>query len=149
MQDEFITCPVCERQTCYKQIIDNQGNFSLLCLSCGMTTNSYFIKDSELDKNTFNGAPELYRDLRFVDDQNLVWYPATISIPDKGMVFVDGTNKDNWKWSAVLAEEIPTSELKKYPKGQVYRMDMKSAVRFEQDEFTLALERIKFFEVGS
>lgn len=148
IQDEFITCPVCGRNTCYKQILDNQGNFSLLCLSCGMTTNTYYTDGSDFDKNTYEAAPELYKDLRFVDETGLVWYPATISIPNKGMVFVDGTTKDNWKWASVPAVEISKSEKSKYPKGQTHKMDMEKVVYFEQDEFTLALEKIEFFSVG-
>lgn len=149
MEDSIIECPVCGRNTCYRQIIDSQGNFSLLCLSCGMTTNSFYTEGSELDTKTYEAAPELYKDLRYVDDTKLVWYPATISVPNKGMVFVDGTTKENWRWASVLAVEIDKKDRDKYPKGQTYKMDMKNIVHFNQDEFTLALERINFFSVES
>jgi hypothetical protein len=148
MEDSFIECPVCGRNTCYKQIIDSEGNFSLLCLSCGMTTNTYYTVDSELDKKTYEASPELYKDLRFVDQAGLVWYPSTITVPNKGMVFVDGSSKDNWKWATALAVEIPEKELKKFPKGQTHKMDMSTLVHFKQDEFTLALERINFFSLA-
>jgi hypothetical protein len=112
-----------------------------------MTTNSFYTNGSELDKNTYEAAPELYKDLRYLDETGLVWYPATISLPNKGMVFVDGTTKENWKWASVLAVEISKKELKNYPAGQSHKIDMQTVIHFQQDEFTLALERINFFSV--
>lgn len=148
MRDEFVVCEVCSRSTCYKQFIDDH-NFTMQCLNCGMTTTTYMVADGELDKQTFEKAPELYKDLRHVGVSNLAWYPATITVPEKGMVFVDGTNKANWKWASVKAVEIPKKDLKKFPKGQTHKIDMNTVVHFGQDEFTMALEHIGFFSVGS
>lgn len=148
MKDEFVVCEVCNRSTCYKQTVDEQ-TFTMQCLNCGMTTNTYMVVDSDLDKQTFEKAPELYKDLRHVGNSNLAWYPATITVPEKGMVFVDGTNKANWKWASVKAVEISKEELSKFPKGQTHKVDMSTIVHFGQDEFTMALEHIKFFSVGS
>lgn len=148
MKDEFVTCNVCSRSTCYKQFID-EHNYTMQCLNCGRTTNTYMVADSDLDKETFEKAPELYKDLRHVDANKLAWYPSTIAVPEKGMVFVDGTNKSNWRWASVRAVEIPKAELSKFPKGQSHKIDMSTIVHFGQDEFTMALEYIGFFSVGS
>jgi hypothetical protein len=92
-------------------------------------------------------SPELYKDLMFVDEDKKVWFPATVTLPEKGMVFLDGTSKENWKWSAVQAIEITEEEENKYPEGQTHRMDTKNAQMFGQKDFMDALDAIKFFDV--
>ena len=84
-----------------------------------------------------------------IDDQKRVWVPATITLPAKGMVFVDGTDKRNWKWSAVKAVEITEEErkTKNFPKDQTHKMDMKGAKLFDQKDFMDALELIGFYEI--
>jgi hypothetical protein len=144
MKDEFVSCEVCSRSTCYKQYV-TEKEYSLLCLSCGQTTHSHITDGSKLDLDTFEQSPELYKDLRFVDKNNLVWYPATVTLPDKGMVFLDGTDKRNWKWASVKAVHIPKEEASKFPKGQTHKIDMSTIVHFGQDEYTMALEHIGFF----
>ena len=37
-----------------------------------------------------------------VEDENgTIWMPSMVNIPSQGMVFADGTNKNNWQWAAV------------------------------------------------
>jgi hypothetical protein len=60
--------------------------------------------------NSLKSFQELYKDLTFIDDNGYHWIPSTVNLPDKGMVYVNGTNKDNWKWTAVPAVEIPEDE---------------------------------------
>lgn len=146
MKDEFVPCQCCGRATCYKSFVDSD-NFSLICFSCGMTTTSHCLVDSEMDKQINESAPELYKDLRVVDSTGFAWYPATITLPEKGIVFLDGTSKDSCRWAAVRAVEIPKKDRKKYPANQKYKTDMSTVVYFPQDEFTLALQHINFFEV--
>jgi len=98
--------------------------------------------------DTLETSPELYKDLMFVDDNNLIWFPATLTIPEKGMVFLDGTSKDNWQWSAVKAIEITEEEKSKYPQGQTHKMDMKNAKKFNQRDFMDALDVINFFDIA-
>jgi hypothetical protein len=63
------------------------------------------------------------------------------------MVFLDGTSKDNWMWSAVKAIEIAEEEKVNFPQGQTHKMDMKNAQMFDQRDFMDALEVIGFFDV--
>lgn len=92
-------------------------------------------------------APELYKDIMYIDSEDHVWFPSTITLPGKGMVFVDGTNADNWKWSAAKAQEITEEEKANFPKGQTHKMDMRNAQMFEQRDFMDALEVIGFFDI--
>ena len=80
-------------------------------------------------------------------DDGRIWLPATITIPEKGMVFVDGTSKEDWKWAAAKAIEIKEENKEKYPEGQTHRMDMKNSKPFERKDFMDALEYIDFYKV--
>ena len=65
------------------------------------------------------------------------------------MVFIDGTDKADWKWSAVKAVYITPEErkTKNFPKDQTHKMDMKGATSYEQKDFMDALEVIGFYEI--
>jgi len=84
----------------------------------------------------------------FEDSNKQTWLPSTVTLPAKGMVFIDGTNKTNWKWSSVKAIEITEEErkIKQFPSYQTYRMDMKNSKQFGQKDFMDALDAIGFFE---
>ena len=103
-------------------------------------------KGSDLVKETEETSPDLYKDLSVVKE-GLVWFPATISIPEKGMVFIDGTDKRNWSWKAARAVRILEEEKDKYPQGQLYKMDMKNAKLFGKKDFMDALDYIEFYQL--
>lgn len=144
--DQLITCPVCEGNACYEQQIDETTK-TYLCFGCGMSTSSLMKEGSNLVYQTREASPELYKDLSFTDNNKLVWFPATISIPEKGMVFVDGTDKDNWVWKAAKAILISEEERKNYPSDQTFKMDMKNAKEFPKRDFMNALDYIEFYSL--
>jgi hypothetical protein len=90
--------------------------------------------------------PELYRDVMFKDAEGKYWFPTTINSPQQGMVFYNGTNKENAKWAAVKAVPILEEEKEKYKnkKGEYYshRMDMTTMRGFESKDFMEALSYI-------
>lgn len=145
--DRLTECNRCGGNACYEQVVD-ENTTTWLCMGCGFTTSTELSEGSELYKTTLETSPELYKDLIHIDSDNKAWVPATITLPGKGMVFLDGTTKEEWKWAAVKA--IPITEearkLKNYPEDQTVRMDMENASRFEQKGFMDALEVIGFFE---
>ena len=93
-------------------------------------------------------SPELYKDLMHTDKLKRVWFPATITLPEKGMVFIDGTSTKDWKWSAVKSIPLTEEELKsgKFPEGQTFKMNVKEAQKFSQKDFMDALEVIGFYD---
>ena len=92
--------------------------------------------------------PDLHKDVMFKDEDGLMWMPTMINIPTQGMVFYNGTNKDNAKWAAVKAVKVKEEEKEKYPiKGQPgkyyeFRMDMSTMKPYEMKEFMDALTYI-------
>ena len=136
---------------CYEQNFEQDGQqiTTWLCFGSGYTTSTLMTEGSKTVRDLEETSPELYKDLMHIDDQKRVWVPATITLPAKGMVFVDGTDKRNWKWSAVKAVEITEEErkTKNFPKDQTHKMDMKGAKLFDQKDFMDALELIGFYEI--
>ena len=144
MKDNLVTCKRCGGNACYEQHIDESTN-TWMCFGCGFTTTSIMNKEGEAAANARATSPELYKDLEFVDDKNLSWFPATITLPNKGMVFLDGTGKDNWGWTAVKAVPLQEGDTKVDPK-QTHKMDMNNKQQFSQKDFMDALEVIGFYE---
>jgi hypothetical protein len=144
MKDGFIECIMCGSKLCYHQVFD-ADNFSKTCFSCGMSTNSVMKEGGEADKKALETTPDLYKDLRTVDSDRLVWYPVTITLPGKGMVFLDGTGRGDIGWASVKMTPIPTEEKSKFPPGQSHKLDMTTYVKFEKDQFTEAANSIGFF----
>jgi hypothetical protein len=147
-QDKLVDCKRCGGNACYEQHID-ESTITWLCMGCGFTTSTLMTKGSKVVADLNETSPELYKDLLFEDTDKRIWAPSTLTLPGKGMVFLDGTDKKNWKWAAVKAIEISEEERKEknFPKDQQYKMDMKNIQYFEQREYMDACDHIGFFEV--
>ena len=75
--------------------------------------------------------------------------PNTINIQDKGMVFADGPNGENWRWAAVKATLMGEEESEKFKaKGKDFKwkMDMDTIKHFEEGDFMEALDYIGVFK---
>lgn len=132
MEDKLVTCSRCGSDACYEH--NHQGITIWSCMGCGFTTNELMIDGSELIKATEEVMPELYKDLRFVDDKNQVWYPTVVNIEDKGTVFANGTTVDNWGWAGIKATETTDEEKEKF-KGAKFKSDPKTLKMFDQKSF--------------
>jgi len=108
--DNLIQSPISDSNACYVNKISD-GVDSYMDFGSGFTTTTLMTEGSEIVKTTIETSPELFKDLRKVDNEGRVWFPATITIPGNGMVFADGTDKDDWEALGVLS--VPVSELKK------------------------------------
>jgi len=92
--------------------------------------------------------PDLYKDIMFTDKDDMIWFPTAVNMPQNGMVFYNGTTKENAKWAAVKAIEVTEEEKEKYPikgkPGEFYqwRMDMTTMKPFEMKDFMEALSFI-------
>ena len=133
---------------CYEQTFNNEGQEikTWLCFGSGFTTSTLMTTGSKVVEDAIATSPELYKDLMHEDKKGRVWLPATITLPEKGMVFIDGTDKKDWKWAAVNA--IPLQEEdKKVSEDQTHKMDMKNLKHFKRNDFMDALESIGFFNI--
>lgn len=127
--NKAINCPRCNSQI----ILENTDPEHKLkiwnCFGCGFTSNSTLTNDKleEIEKV----LPELYKDLRFEDQNGLNWYPISLMLDNKSMVFAEGKSIDDWKWSAVKSKDG--------------KADMTTKKEFEQNQFVYALKYIDYF----
>ena len=70
--------------------------------------------------------------LKFKDEKGLYWYPNSVMLEDRSMVFADGRSVDDWKWAGVQSKES--------------KADMTTVKYFDEKEFMEALDYIGFFE---
>lgn len=143
--EKLVDCKRCQGNACYEQDINNQIT-TWMCFGCGFTTSTLLTEGSQQVKDAVETSPELYKDLMYTDDDKRVWIPATIMLPEKGMVFADGSNSREWQWSAVKAVKLQEGD-KKIDPDQTHRMDMQNVRKFGQKEFMDALEVIGFYDV--
>ena len=121
--DEIINCPKSGGDLCYKVEI-NKEITNYLSLSCGFWTNSLMKENSEFYNEQISTLPELYKDLAWTDPEtDLIWIPNTINIEDKGMVFANGHNSEEWGWAAVKAVELKEDDEAKV-EGQTQKREM-------------------------
>ena len=129
-QDKLVEGPF-GSNACYEQRFEQDGEEirTWMCFGSGYSTSTKMDKDSDLVKNTLETSPELYKDLMHIDKNNRAWFPATITLPGKGMVFADGKSTKDWK-------------------GQTFKMDMANIAHFDSSRgFMDALEVIGFYDV--
>ena len=148
MVDNLTICNHCGSDACY--VTENSSTVKTYsCFGCGFTTNSLMKEGEEFYQQQLEVLPELYKDVMFKDKDGLVWMPTTINLPQNGMVFYNGTNKENAKWAAVRAVRVLPEEKEKYPikgkPGEYYewRMDMSTIKGYEMKEFMDALSYIE------
>jgi hypothetical protein len=145
--DKLSICPKCGSDACYVTEV-NQDINNYFCYGCGFQSNT-LMRDGELImEEQMEILPELYKDLKHEDENGQVWFPSTINLPERGMVFANGANSKNWKWAAVKSVKVQEEEKEKYPipgkKDKFYenRMDMTTMKMFEERDFMEALSYI-------
>ncbi len=149
-QDQLVEGPF-GSNACYEQSFEQEGKEikTWLCFGSGFTTSTLMTEGSKVVQDLLETSPELYKDLLHTDKSNKVWAPATITLPEKGMVFLDGSNKKEWKWASVRSIPITEEDRKEksFPSDQTHKMDMKNIKHYEQNDFMTALENIDFYKL--
>ena len=106
---------------------------------------------SQLVEKTRETSAELLKDLE-ITKEGFIWYPSVMNIPEQGIVFPDGTSKDDWKWASMKAVLVKDEEKEKYPmpgkKGEYYthRLDNTTTKHFDKLCYMDALDEIGMFE---
>jgi hypothetical protein len=128
MKESLIICPKCGGDACHEASNNKITVWS--CFGCGFTANT---TTTDINIETIEAVmPQLYIDLKFKDQKGYYWYPSTVILEDKSMVFAEGTSIDDWKWSAVQTKDG--------------KADMTTKKEYEINDFMEALDYIGFFE---
>lgn len=139
--DELKECTRCGSDACYTQEVTKDISIEM-CYGCGFQSNSIIKKGNEFFNLQFENLPELYKELMDEEEETgKIWMPTIINLKDKGMVFADGTGRNNWRWAAVKSVEIPKEEQEKF-KEEKYKADMSTIKHFIEREFIEALSYI-------
>jgi hypothetical protein len=143
--EEIIDCPKSGGDLCYRTQVSPEVS-TYLSLSCGFWTNSLMKEGEEFYEHQMSTLPELYKDLAWKDEKTeMIWIPNTINQPGLGMVFANGTSKNEWGWAAVKSIKIPEEDRKNHPipgkEGEFmeYRMDMANMQYFSERDYIDAL----------
>jgi hypothetical protein len=145
--DNLTICKRCGSDACYTQEVTPEIT-NQFCYGCGFQTNTLMKEDKEFFEQQKELLPELYKDLIYKDEEGQMWMPSMINVPDKGMVFANGTDFNDWRWAAVKAVVVTEEEKHKYPikgkKDQYYefRMDMTTMKAFQEKDYMDALSYI-------
>ena len=144
-KDDLGICPRCGSDACYENSLGADYKV-YMCYGCGFTTNTLMTEDSEFLEEQLEILPELYKDLVYTDTDGLHWIPSTISIPEKGMIFINGKSSEKWNWSSVPAKKLTEEELPNFPEGSTHKMDMKKVKHFDERDFIEAMDYIDMFK---
>lgn len=145
MEDKLVTCEHCQSEMCYSTKISETG-WAYQCPSCGFSS-SDLIKFGEVDLEMFEAEmPELYKDLKFIDSKNRIWYPIIHNTED-GIVFIEGTNANEWEWVSVKNRALTEEEVDQYKHldkpAPPYKSDFTTKQGFGKLGFLLALNSIE------
>jgi len=142
--DNLTICDRCGSDACYVQEV-NQDIKLHFCYGCGFQANTAMKRGSEFLEQQMETLPELYKELMGEDENGTIWMPSVVNLPDKGMVFADGPNGQQWQWAAVkatLMSEEEKTKFKEKGKEYDYKMDMTILKHFPEREFIEALTYI-------
>jgi Zn ribbon nucleic-acid-binding protein len=134
--EELQDCPVCENPNSVITV-KMAGVNTRICQSCGYQTNIGMADGTDLEKSIYDSQPELFKDLKLVDDQNIVWYPTVLNEQNKAMLFPDGKNVEEWGWR--VAKYILLAEKDKAIPGQTHKLDIINSTVFPPLMFSAAL----------
>jgi hypothetical protein len=140
--DNLTECSRCGSDACYIQEITPEVKLEF-CYGCGFQSHSLMKPGTEFFNKQLALLPDLYKSLIEEEEETgKVWMPSFINIAEKGMVFADGTGKNNWRWAGVKSVPVSKEEKKKY-KDSKYRADMTTIKHFEERDFMEALSYIE------
>jgi hypothetical protein len=128
MKESLTICPRCGGDACHKASTEQLTVWT--CFGCGFTSNTTITEENL--PNIESVIPQLYLDIKFQDPKGHYWYPSTVILEDKSMVFVDGKSAEDWKWAAVQSKDG--------------KADMTTKQEYEQHDFMEALDYIGYFE---
>jgi|TARA_R110000796_G_scaffold7488_1_gene25670 hypothetical protein len=152
-QPSKIVCKHCGDHSCFEEETQNkEGDLakSYMCTSCGYTTTTLNKEGSDVVKGYEETTAQIIKDLRWVDDEELVWYPIVLNFPSVGIIFPQGTSKNNWTWVTAPATLIPEEDKEKYPipgvEGEFYKkkVDMSQQKEFAPHQFYDACKQVGF-----
>ena len=140
MTEKLVNCKRCGSNACSEMSDDKITIW--VCMGCGFTTNTFMTPENAIKAEEV--IPNLYKDLKFIDEKGLAWYPNSVTLEEFQIELFAGEIKDDWKWAAVKSIEITDEEKEKFP-NSTHRADMSTIQYFEEKDFIEALDYVGYF----
>jgi hypothetical protein len=140
MTDNLVKCHCCGAEMCYEY--HHPQYIQWMCFNCGYGSTSHMVKDSDFVKNSKESLPELIKDLEVIDEDGFVWYPSTITVPEKGILFPNGGSKHAWGWTVAPLVPIKEEERSRFPKNQTHKVDLGTMEHFSRENFAMAVTKL-------
>jgi hypothetical protein len=143
-------CPICgTSERLFVEENKEKDSLEIMCLTCGFVTDNNLYKvGSDTVTEYEKTLPKLFIEAKYKDEQlDCFWYPLYIN-NQKGIIFIDGTNQNDWTWTVGKMVVIPIFERVKYEipdqPGKYYetKIDVENLIRFKQNEFHLACQEL-------
>ncbi len=94
--DGLTECSRCGSDACYVQEVTSEVKLEF-CYGCGFQSHSLMKPETEFFAEQLALLPDLYKSLMEEEEETgKVWMPSFINVEEKGMVFADGTGRDNF-----------------------------------------------------
>jgi hypothetical protein len=140
MTDNLIKCHCCGAEMCYEY--HHTHFIQWMCFNCGYSSTSHMVQNSDFVTSAKESLPQLIKDLEIIDEEGFVWYPSTINIAEKGILFPNGGSKDTWGWTVAPLVPIKEEEKARFPKNQTHRIDMNLMEHFPKENFASAIMKL-------
>jgi hypothetical protein len=109
-----------------------------MCFGCGCLTNSLCVEDSQFLDEQLQVLPEIYKDSLFKNKMGEVMVPTYFHDEKKGMLFLNGTKREDLKWYATPVKYLNKKEREEHG-GKKYIFDTKNTQSFNPLDFLSAL----------
>ena len=140
-KEEKIKSPVDGSENCFRVFTEPISDDHYLCMTTGYMSTSHFKVGSVQLESELEKSPELVKALQqFDSERDIVWIPTILNIPEKGMIYPEGTI-GNWKWCYASIVEISEEEQENYPvpdkEGEYYtsKLDVENSQKFNNNKF--------------
>lgn len=142
--DELKTCSRCGSDACYSQEVTADVKIEM-CYGCGFQSTSIMTVGSKMLEEQIHVLPEIYKVLIDEEEETgKVWIPSSINIDDKGLIYANGSDRDNWAWHAVKSFKTSREWRRSNPKfkDKQYHTNLKDVKLFAPNDFIGALTHI-------
>jgi hypothetical protein len=150
MEDKLGYSPLAQlEESAYITPINETYN-SYNCLITGFQSSDLMKESEGFDFEAYEETlPELYKAIKQVDEEDRVWYPGVVKDDEKGVVFINGTSKEDWQWCGIKNIPVPEEEKERFknPKTGEYlthKSDPSSMKLFGKDGYIDSLDYLGF-----
>ena len=144
-KERNVVCNNCGSMRCFESYTEPRTHESYLCVQCGYMSLSLYKPGSDVLKNMLEKSADIVGLLQKEDkERDMVWLPAVLNMGDRGIIYPEGTDKNDWHWKYAKTKQLTEEERKDYPipdkEGEFYKsiLAVKSAKTYDRLDFISA-----------